>query len=97
AAECFEDLLALAFRGIAAGAPAAPGGEVGLLQRLVQHHAEARAGEAWIEGGGVRSLGFGVRVRLVAPAGGGLGGGAGDLVPGVGVGELGEAVDPPVA
>src|SRR5690606_33666677 len=50
----------------------------------------------------VVGTGFGVHPRgvfggFVAPAGGRLGRGAGGVVAAIGIGELGEAVDPPVA
>src|SRR5690606_25315735 len=91
------DLLVLAFRSVVAGAPALPGGEISVFEHFVQHHAEAGAAELAVgvgefDGGGIR-----VHVRLVAAAGGGLGGGAGGVVAALGAGELGEAVDPPVA
>src|SRR5690606_8218496 len=88
------DLPALAFGRVVAGAPAAPGCEVGVFEDFVQHHAETGAAETRVDVGG---RGVGIRVGLVAAARGGLGGGAGQVVAGVGVGQLGEAVDPPVA
>ena len=99
AAQGFDDALVFAGRCRVAGTPAAPGTEVGVLEHIVQDHAEAGAGEARIEAvAGVRQRSRLVRFgRFVAAAGGRLGRGAGGIVAGVGVGQLGETVDPPVA
>src|SRR5690606_35299777 len=74
------DLPALAFGRVVAGAPAAPGCEVGVFEDFVQHHAETGAAEARVDVGGVGGCGVGVRIGFVAAAGGGLGGGAGEIV-----------------
>src|SRR5690606_5336439 len=98
-AQGLGDLAAFACGCVVAGVPALPGGEVGMFEDFVQHHTEARAAEARVDVdigvgvvvGSVGGRGVGVRIGLVAAARGGLGGGAGQVVAGVGVGQLGEA------
>ena len=85
-----------------AGAPAAPGAEVGVFQRGVHHHAEARAGKALVRWRVVRCLdgrlggcriggrGFVLATRV------GLGRRGHRVAAALGPRQLGEAVYPPV-